>query len=101
MFFLAEVILLNKKNKSVVSLFRSCCVVEDGTLDRRRLRVSGDALDEVRFFVKDGRSRGLARERLVRRMAMLSARVCMRDGCCTVLRRHVIAANAFIKPEEY
>ena len=92
---------LLSKQKSVVSLFRECCVVDDGTLYQRRLRVSSGALDEFKFFLKDGRARGSARDGLVCRMARFAARCCVRDGCCTVLRRHVIEANAFIKPEEY
>lgn len=89
------------KSQSVVSLFRECCVVDDGTLFKRRLRVSGEALDEVRFFLKDGRVRGDARMCLIRRMAKYSAKACVEEGCCTVLGRHVIVGNAYIKPEEY
>ena len=92
---------MSSKSRSVVGLFRECCVVDDGTLFKKRLRVSGEALDEARFFLKDGRVRGSARDGLVRRMALFSARVCVGEGCCTVLRRHVIMGNAFIKPEEY
>ena len=100
--------MMTKKKPSLSCLFRDHCVVDDGTLDRMRLHVSGEALHELSGFVDayrmclpNYRFYNGNRERLIVDFARHCCRLCVADGRKTVLRRDVIGANAFIKLEDY
>ena len=94
--------------KSDENLFRESCVVNNGSLYMSRLRVSRQALVELKGFVEawrdtlpDHRFPNGSRERLIRRFAVLSVHYAVLSGRRTVLDVDVILANGRIWERDF
>ena len=97
-------------NKKDEQLFKENCVVNNGTLDIRRLHVSQKCIPVLKDLIYAYVDAGCDlhngnREKIICDFARHASRICCQDNRKTILasehHNDIVAANAFIHKEDY